>query len=262
MIKEMKIWENEIPLYDENIPFENRMTAYLHEDGEVHPAMIVYPGGGYCIHGEWECDPVAQFYYDNGYNAFIVYYRVRPYPHPAPMLDAQMAVKSVRAHAEEWHVDPGRVFGVGFSAGGHLCGCVAVFEDVVARYLPDAPACDSRLTGAILGYPVICADADAGHQDSFRHILGEDAPQELLDTLSLEKHVDEKTAPIFMWHTIPDTLVPFEHSIRLTRAMAAAGRYVECHLFPEGEHGNAMAGWLPGACQWGNLSLDFMKRIK
>ena len=87
MIKELKIWENEIPLYDENIPFENKMTAYLHEDGEVHPAMIVYPGGGYCIHGEWECDPVAQFYYDNGYNAFIVYYRVRPYAHPAPADD-------------------------------------------------------------------------------------------------------------------------------------------------------------------------------
>ena len=178
------------------------------------------------------------------------------------MLDGQMVIKNVRAHADEWHVDPNRVFGVGFSAGGHLCGCMAVFEDLVPQYLPAAPATDARLTGAILGYPVTCADPDAGHQDSFRHILGEDATQELLDTLSLEKHVSDKTSPIFMWHTIPDTLVPFEHSLRLTKAMAAAGRYVECHLFPEGEHGNAMAGWLPGACQWGNLSLDFMKRVK
>ena len=239
MIKDLKIWENDIPLFDETIPFENKMTAYIHEDDEIRPAMIVYPGGGYCIHGEWECDPVAQFYYDNGYNAFIVYYRVRPYPHPAPMLDAQYAVKNVRAHAAEWHIDPERVFGVGFSAGGHLCGCVAVFDDIVPQYLPSAPATDSRLTGAILGYPVTCAEPEAGHQDSFRHILGEDASQELLDTL-----------------------VPFEHSLRLTKAMAKAGRYVETHLFPEGEHGNAMAGWLPGACQWGNLSLDFMKRVK
>ena len=178
------------------------------------------------------------------------------------MLDAQYAVKNVRAHADEWGVDPNRVFGVGFSAGGHLCGCVAVFDDIVNEYLPTAPTTDSRLTGAILGYPVTCAEPEAGHQDSFRHILGEDATQERLDTLSLEKHITDKTSPIFMWHTIPDTLVPFEHSLRLTKAMAAAGRYVECHLFPEGEHGNAMAGWLPGACQWGNLSLDFMKRVK
>ena len=35
MIKDMKIWENDIPLYDENIPFENKMTAYLHEDDEL-----------------------------------------------------------------------------------------------------------------------------------------------------------------------------------------------------------------------------------
>ena len=144
MIKDMKIWENEIPLYDENIPFENKMTAYLHEDGEVHPAMIVYPGGGYCIHGEWECDPVAQFYYDNGYNAFIVYYRVRPYPHPAPMLDAQYAVKNVRAHAAEWHIDPERVFGVGFSAGGHL----ALAAGVKGENKPNA---------MILGYPAASA---------------------------------------------------------------------------------------------------------
>ncbi|MBR4410509.1 MAG: hypothetical protein IKT31_04235, partial [Firmicutes bacterium] len=55
--------------------------------------------------------------------------------------------------------------------------------------------------------PLCLRKSGGSHQDSFRHILGEDAPQELLDTLSLEKHVDEKTAPIFMWHTIPDTLV-------------------------------------------------------
>ena len=262
MIKDMKIWENEIPLYDENIPFENKMTAYLHEDGEIHPAMVVFPGGGYCIHGEWECDPVASYYYENGYNAFIVYYRVRPYAHPAPLLDAQMAVKSVRRHAAEWGVDPERVFGVGFSAGGHLCGCAAVFGDIVPQYLPDAPATDSRLTGAILSYPVISAAPEAGHQDSFRNILGREASQEVLDTLSLEKLVDEHTAPCFLWHTIPDTLVPYDHSVRMTNAMVAAGRPVELHLFPEGEHGNSMAGWLPGACQWPALSLDWMKRVK
>lgn len=262
MIQEMKIWEDTIPLYDETIPFENKMVAYLHEDEEIRPAMVVFPGGGYCVHGEWECDPVATYFCEQGYNAFLVYYRLKPYAHPAPLLDAQMAIKSVRQHAARWHVDPNRVFGVGFSAGGHLCGCTAVFADIVSQYVTDVTAADSRLTGAILCYPVISAAPEAGHQDSFRHILGEDASQALLDTLSLEHHVNEKTAPCFIWHTVPDTLVPIEHSLRMTKAMAAAGRPVELHLFPEGEHGNAMAFSLPGACQWGPLALDWLQRVR
>ena len=47
MIKEYKLWENEMPLYEADKPCVNKLVAYLHEDDTVRPALVVYPGGGY-----------------------------------------------------------------------------------------------------------------------------------------------------------------------------------------------------------------------
>ena len=150
MIKDYKLWENEMPLYEADKPCENKLTAYLHEDDAVRPAIVIYPGGGYSMYGETEQHPIARFFYENGYNAFICYYRLAPYRHPAPLIDAQRAVKLVRYRAAEWHIDPDRVFTVGFSAGGHLNGCVATLEDMCTVLGDEVDGMNARPTGAIL----------------------------------------------------------------------------------------------------------------
>ena len=69
MIKEYKLWEKDMPLYEADKPCENKLTAYLHEDDAVRPAVVVYPGGAYSCHGELEQHSIARFYYENGYQA-------------------------------------------------------------------------------------------------------------------------------------------------------------------------------------------------
>lgn len=89
----------------------------------------------------------------------------------------------------------------------------------------------------MLAYPVVTSGPLA-HRGSFRCLLGERADDgELLERLSIERHIDAKTPPVFVWHTMTDTSVPVENTLMLIQACRAAGVSVEAHLFPEGSHG-------------------------
>lgn len=257
MINEFKLWENAIPYAVEEAECPNHVTAYIHED-EVCPAVVVFPGGAYIKRAAHEGVDVAKFYYEHGYNAFAVDYRVAPNRHPAPLMDAQRAVKLVRYHAAEWGVDPDHVFVVGFSAGGHLAGCVATMEDV-CRVGDELDAVNARPNGAILCYPVISADPSIAHMGSFENLLGERADG-LRDALSVEKNVDENTCPCFLFHTMEDAVVPVQNSFRMLEALRAHNVPTEAFLTPYGRHGVGLASGMDGCEQWPSLTLDWLCR--
>lgn len=261
MVKEYKLWEQDMPLYEADKPCENKLTAYLHEDEAVRPAVVIYPGGAYRHYGELEQHPIARFYYENGYNAFICYYRIAPYCHPAPLMDAQRAVKLVRYRAAEWRVDPERVFTIGFSAGGHLNSCVATLPDVCTALEDGVDGMTARPTGAMLGYPVISTQPGLAHEGSFRNLLGEQFDSELA-AFSTETRVAEDTCPCFLWHTTFDSGVPMENSLVFASALHRRGICCELHVFPDGDHGRALAEDDPtGTGQWAPLSLRWMERV-
>src|SRR5215475_3260255 len=86
------------------------------------PAMIVCPGGGYAaLAMNHEGRQVAGYLNSLGMAAFVLRYRLGPrYHHPIELQDAQRAIRTLRAHAAEWRIDPARIGMMGFSAGGHL----------------------------------------------------------------------------------------------------------------------------------------------
>ena len=55
--------------------------------------------------------------------------------------------------------------------------------------------------------------------------------------MSIERHIDAKTPPVFAWHTVPDETVPYENTLMLIDACKKAGVSIEAHLFPQGGHG-------------------------
>ena len=140
-------------------------------------AVVIFPGGGYGnLAMGHEGRDVAKWFNSLGMSAFIVDYRHRGkgYGHPAPMLDAQRAIRTVRARADQFGVDPLRIGVIGFSAGGHLASTVATHFDA-----GDSNAADQidrvscRPDFAILCYPVILFDQDSTHRGSQRNLLGE-----------------------------------------------------------------------------------------
>ena len=88
-------------------------------------AVVICPGGGYGLTAPTEGEPVALAFLAAGVQAFVLDYSVAPDRWPQSFLEAASAVAWVRAHAADYGVAPDRIAVCGFSAGGHLAGCVA-----------------------------------------------------------------------------------------------------------------------------------------
>jgi len=224
------------------------LTVYRPAPGKANgAALVVCPGGGYgFLATEHEGKDVAAWAQSLGMTAFVLKYRLGPrYQHPRMLEDAQRAIRTVRARASEWELDPKRVAILGFSAGGHLASTAATHFDAGkpdASDPIDRQSCRPDL--AILVYPVIALATPYGHSGSLKNLLGPSPSKELVENLSNERQVTKDTPPTFLAHTDADKGVPAENSILFALALRKAKVPVELHLFEKGQHGLGLGtGW-------------------
>jgi acetyl esterase/lipase len=184
--------------------------------------------------------------------AFVLKYRLGPrYHHPAPLQDAQRALRTVRARAKEWNVDPGRVGIWGFSAGGHLASTAAThFDDGNADAADPIDKVGCRPDFAILCYPVITLKPPYAHAGSRKNLLGDKPDPKLLDSLCNETQVTAKTPPTFLFHTNEDSGVPPENSILFYLALRKNKVPAELHVYEKGRHGVGLASGDPILKTW------------
>lgn len=227
------------------------LTTYVADmPSPARDAILVIPGGGYgTVCDDREGEPIALAFLAAGVNAFVLKYSVGPKAvFPRPLADASLAMQHIRTHAAEYHINPDRVFAVGFSAGGHLTASLGTFWhlDSLKEALPDLPEGINRPTGVILCYAVLTA-GNMAHKGSFYNILGTTTPtEEELDRYSIEKHIDDRTAPAFFMHTANDQVVPVENALYTAQAYSAAKVPFEMHIYPNGPHGVALGNWQTG----------------
>jgi endo-1,4-beta-xylanase len=73
---------------------------------------------------------IAKWLNGLGINAIILRYRIVPYKSETDAVyDSLQAVRLVRAHAQEWNIDPAKIGFMGFSAGGEQVARVALAYD-------------------------------------------------------------------------------------------------------------------------------------
>lgn len=208
------------------------------EPGEPYPCVIVLPGGGYQGLSPQEANPVAGWLNGLGISSFVLHYSVAPARHPQPYHDVRRAIQWVRAHAEEFNVDPKRIGVIGFSAGGHLAGSAAtMWEDPELAIGDEMDSVSARPDLAVMCYPVVTADPETCHEGSVVNLMGENPTEETRASFSLENRVTSNTPPIFLWHTADDEAVPVDNSFRMAQALGKADAEYELHIFPEGRHG-------------------------
>jgi len=96
-------------------------------------AMIVVAGGGHnTLNVGTEGADFVSYFYQYGVTTIILRNRMRVDGYNAQtdsVYDAQQAVRMVRAHAEEWGIDPHKIGMIGFSAGAELVAPAAVFYE-------------------------------------------------------------------------------------------------------------------------------------
>lgn len=232
--------------------------------------LLVIPGGGYSfVSMDREGEPVALTFCGMGMNCFVLEYSVKEKAvFPAPLREAALAMAHIKEHAQEYDVDPDRIFAMGFSAGGHLTASLGSFwhkEDITG-----VPAQKVKPAGTVLVYPVITT-GEFTHAGTTNNLCGTQTPtDQQRQAWSLEKQVNENTVPAFLVHTAMDQAVPVENTLLFAMALSAKKIPMEIHIFPKGHHGLALSNFitgrkesdmLPEFAQWTALAYDWMKRI-
>ena len=109
-------------------------VTYCSMDGQPQKMDLYFPGSGgpwpvflYVHGGGWNKGDKAEgagwrYLNEQGYLVVSVNYRLAAYniKFPAMIEDVKCAVRSLRAHAGEYNLDPDHIGALGASAGGHL----------------------------------------------------------------------------------------------------------------------------------------------
>lgn len=211
------------------------LTVYLPSKGTATgAAVIVAPGGGYrelwIAHEGWR---VGEWLSSRGIAAFVLKYRLpreagSTYTEETALADMQRAIRTVRARAAEWEVDPERVGIMGFSAGAHLAGIAAM------RYTDSVPARSDDVDGQ----------------------SARPAFQALIYPPNIETKYTKDTPQAFLACGVEDSIaagVP-----NLYQALKSAGIPVELHIYAGVGHGFGIrdsnsprvAGWIERFHEW------------
>jgi acetyl esterase/lipase len=192
------------------------LTVFLPAAGKANgTAVIVAAGGG---HRELVFDPEgvepAQFLASQGVTAFALKYRLFREPgskydvgHTAE--DIRRAMRTVRARAGEWKLDPDRIGVMGWSAGGEVAAMVA--------------------------YPPVGGDAKSA--DPIERVSARPDFQILIypGPYGIPDRIPAEAPPLFLLGAADDQWVAgvlFD----LSRKYHAAGASIEAHIYAQGKH--------------------------
>ena len=203
--------------------------------------FIVLPGGGYAAYAEHEAEPIVEWLGGLGIRATVLRYPLHA-RHPIPLDAVRSEIRRHRA------MGVARVGVIGFSAGGHLAGQVA---------LSDASSSDTRVDLAVLGYPITSMEMET-YRPARQILVGDDASPELRRVTSLDALVTPAAPSFFIWHTAEDPYVPVEHSYRLADALAAQKVPHALHVFSQGPHSLGLARGAGEPSAWTELAAAWL----
>ena len=245
MHEKIYLWKEDAP-YTQFSPLQAQPSVTEYAVPGSRGAVVVVPGGGYCMKADHEGAPIAEMLNQAGVSAYVLDYRVKPCHMLAPLADAKRAIRLVRSMGYE------KVAILGFSAGGHLTCTAATLYDAGD---PDAAdpleRLSSRPDAFIPCYAVVSFGAYT-HGGSRESLLGQENANnwELVRKFSNELHITPDTPEAFIWHTAADQAVPVENSLNLALALSAQGVPYEMHIFPQGRHGLGLAEEFEDVKQW------------
>jgi acetyl esterase/lipase len=233
------------------------MTVYAPEGKNTGATVLVIPGGGFQILAiDFEGTEVCDWLTSKGITCVLLKYRVpsEPYvwkcdcrPHNrsvsvSSLQDVQRAMRLVRFHAAEWHIDPHKVGVLGFSAGGYL---VAEISTLFERHLYT---------------PVDAADKESSRPDFAMPIY----PGHLVTAdgkLNPNVPVTSKTPPTFLVQAEDDDVDGVHQSLVYYTALAKASVPVEMHLYEHGGHAFGLRRTKFPIADWPQLAELWLRTI-
>lgn len=218
-------------------------TAAAGPDAARRPAVVQIHGGAWVVGDKREQGvPLLTHLSDRGFVGFNVNYRLSPSAtYPDHLVDIKRAIAWIRAHADEYGVDPGFIAVTGGSAGGHLAAMAALTNGEV-RFQPGFEDADTSVQAAVPFYAIYdLVDAQHRHAPGFAETLLEplvlkafraDAPQVFADASPIT-HVRADAPPFFVIHGDRDSMAPLADAREFVAALRAVSTqpvlYAELH---------------------------------
>ncbi len=224
------------------------LTLYAPKGINSGAAVVVFPGGGYHILAiDLEGTEVCDWLNSEGITCIVVKYTVPnsgPYPKSSAALqDAQRALGMVRAHAEEWHIDPRRIGVLGFSAGAHLAAALSThFDQRLYAAVDAADQLSCRPDFAVIVYPAYLALAE----ENF-------APNP-------EIQVTDQTPPSFILQAENDP-IHVENAVVYFLALKKAKVPAELHIYADGGHGYGLRRTALAITAWPQMAETWLHTI-
>ncbi len=207
------------------------------------PAVILIHGGAGSFGDRSDLVDNAQGLAAAGYVAFNIEYRLLEdgkNPWPAQLDDTQLAVRWIRANAEQYNVDPDRICSLGHSFGGQLAALLGVRDT----------STESDLTLGEFSSRVACVVDIAGSVDALQPEIDETmqplmtllysgTPNEVPETYhdaSPIAQVAAESAPFLIFHGADDEMVSVEQAREMVDALHKAGVEVVYAEYPHATH--------------------------
>lgn len=258
MRKRFNLWEDDIPLYIEG-EVRPCLMLYKAKSKTSNATVVIFPGGGYSHLAAHEGEDYALYLNSLGMDAFVLEYRVSPYTHPAPLLDARRAVRFIRKNAKELCIDADRIAVMGSSAGGHLAALVSTADyQIDGEGVDDTDLISAKPNMQILCYPVTDR---ASHIGSYMRLVPSCSISDF-NRLTPALLADKDTPPAFIWHTMTDAGVDPASTLEYAKRLQELGINYELHIYPVGPHGLGLADkenrLLPHVQSWTDMLKAFL----
>lgn len=209
-------------------------------------AVVICPGGGYerlayVVAGI----QLAKWFNTMGVNAFVLNYRLPVSPdlkqrEIGPLMDAQRAIKLIRANAAAWAIDVNKVGIMGSSSGGHLAATSGTYGSDVSAVGDSLDKQNFKPNFMILVSPVIDLSTTIAHGGSVKNLLGPNPSKELKEKFSAQLQVNASTPPCFIVDAVNDKAVSPMNSLVFYQALLQNNVPVSFHAFPQGAHSIAL----------------------
>jgi triacylglycerol lipase len=220
------------------------LDIYMPRGPGPFPGVLVVHGGAWTMGSRVQLAAIANALAENGYTAATISYRLAPkHPFPAQIYDCQAAVRWIRVHADEFKLDPSRIGGFGYSAGGQLVALLGTLGDNDFREqgVPEnAPS--ARLQAVVAGGAPCDFRPLPAQSTRLAYWLGGTRAEkpELYRIASPAAFVSTDDPPMFFFHGARDMLVPAHSPQRMVALLSAAGVGAEMRLIPQAGHIEAL----------------------
>ena len=197
------------------------LDVYVPEGKGPYPGILAVHGGSWRSGTKLNWFRHARKLASAGFVVVAINYRHAPtYPFPAQIQDCKAAVRWMRIHSDQYKIDPQRIGGAGYSAGGHLVALLGTSDadDGLEGEIPEnEKGVDSRLQAvAAGGAPCEFSWIDEDSRSLSFWLGGSRASnEESYRAASPITYITADDPPFYFFHGSDDWVVPHSSSLMM-----------------------------------------------